>query len=42
MEISTEIYAFLEYIKRVTGDKSWIVQYGSDKDNGYFSDYEAV
>lgn len=26
-----EIYSFLEYIKRVTGDASWIVQYGSEK-----------
>lgn len=38
----TEIYAFLDYIKRVTGDKSWIVQYGYDKENSYNSDYEAV
>lgn len=27
-----EMYSFLEHIKSVTGDKSWIVQYGSDKD----------
>lgn len=27
----SEIYAFLDYIKKVTGDISWIVQYGSDK-----------
>lgn len=26
-----EIYAFLDHIKRVTGDMSWIVEYGSDK-----------
>ncbi|MCM1509040.1 MAG: relaxase/mobilization nuclease domain-containing protein, partial [Ruminococcus flavefaciens] len=25
----SEIYAFLNYIKRVTGDNSWIVKYGS-------------
>ena len=30
-----EIYAFLECIKKVTGDKSWIVQYGSDRDKHY-------
>lgn len=30
----TEIYAFLEYIKRVTGDKSWTMEYDSDKENG--------
>lgn len=30
-----EIYSFLEYIKKVTGDKSWIVQYGSDRDKRY-------
>ena len=30
----TEIYAFLEHIKRVTGDKSWTMEYGSDKENG--------
>lgn len=38
----TEMYAFLNYIKRVTGDKSWIVQYGYDKKNSYNSDYEDV
>lgn len=38
----TEIYAFLEYIKRVTGDNSWNVEYGSDKENSYNSDYEDV
>lgn len=31
----TELYAFLEHIKNVTGDKSWVVQYGSNKDNHY-------
>ena len=30
-----EIYAFLDYIKRVTGDISWMVKYGSDKDKTY-------
>ena len=30
----TEIYAFLEHIKRVTGDKSWTMEYDSDKENG--------
>ena len=30
-----EIYSFLEYIKKVAGDKSWVVQYGSDKDKRY-------
>lgn len=27
-----EMYSFLEHIKSVTGDKSWVVKYGSDKD----------
>jgi hypothetical protein len=31
----SEIYAFLDYIKRVTGDLSWIIEYGSDKDKVY-------
>ena len=31
----TELYAFLEHIKRATRNKSWIVQYGSDKGNSY-------
>lgn len=31
----SELYAFLERIKKVTGDKSWIVQYGSDRDKRY-------
>ncbi len=26
----SEIYAFLEHIKRVSSDKSWVVKYGSD------------
>lgn len=38
----SELYAFLEYIKRVTNDKSWIVQYGSDKDKRYEVDENAV
>ena len=38
----TEIYALLECIKRVTGDKFWIVEYGSGKQNGYNSDYDTV
>lgn len=38
----TEIYDFLEYIKRVTGDKSWHIEYGSGKENSYNSDYEGV
>ncbi|MDD6270036.1 MAG: relaxase/mobilization nuclease domain-containing protein [Oscillospiraceae bacterium] len=38
----SEQYAFLEYIKSVTGDKSWIVQYDSDKKKSYNSSYEAV
>ena len=25
----SEIYAFLNYIERVTGDKSWKIKYGS-------------
>jgi len=32
---NSEIYAFLEYIKNVTGDNSWVLQYGSDKDKHY-------
>lgn len=31
----TELYAFLEHIKNVTGDKSWIVKYVSDRDKHY-------
>lgn len=27
---NSEIYAFLEHIKRVTGDNSWVVKYGKD------------
>ena len=30
-----EMYSFLEYIKGVTGDKSWIVKYGSDSDKRF-------
>ena len=30
----SELYAFLDYIKQVTGDKSWVTQYGSEKGNG--------
>lgn len=37
-----EINAFLNHIKRVTGDKSWNIDYGSGNQNGYNSDYEAV
>lgn len=33
----TEIYAFLEHIKKVTWDKSWHIEYGQDKDIGYDS-----
>lgn len=36
----TEIYAFLEYIKRVTGDNSWVVKSSSDKKNSFKSDYD--
>lgn len=28
----SELYAFLDHIKRVTGDNSWIVKYGKDND----------
>ena len=31
----SELYAFLDYIKQVTGDKSWITQYGSEKGKGH-------
>ena len=30
-----EIYAFLDYIKKVTGDNFWTLRYGSDKDKTY-------
>ena len=30
-----DIYSFLEHIKSVTGDISWIVKYGSDKNKHY-------
>ena len=26
---------FLEYIKKVTGDNSWVIKYDSDKDKRY-------
>lgn len=32
---NSEIYAFLEYIKKVTGDKSLVIEYGSDNDKHY-------
>ena len=40
----SELYAFLDYIKQVTGDKSWVTQYGSEKGNGCqgVSDVRAV
>ena len=28
----SEIYDFLNYIKRITGDKSWKIKYGSGKE----------
>ena len=31
----SEIYTFLDYVKRVIGDMSWIIEYGSDKDKVY-------
>ena len=31
----SELYAFLDYIKRVTGDKSWVTQYGSERETGH-------
>ena len=31
----SELYAFLDYIKQVTGDKSWVTQYGSEKGTGH-------
>ena len=37
-----EIYAFLNYIKRVTGDKSWVTQYGSEKETGHQGISDAV
>lgn len=39
---NSEIYAFLDHIKKVTGDKSWIVQHGSDKDKRYEVDEDDV
>ena len=38
----SEIYAFLNYIKRVTGDKSWVTQYGSEKETGHQGISDAV
>lgn len=38
----SELYAFLEYIKQVTGDKSWVTQYGSEKRKGYQGVSDAV
>ena len=38
----SELYAFLDYIKQVTGDKSWITQYGSEKGKGYQGVSDAV
>ena len=37
-----EIYAFLEHIKRVTGDNYWIIRYGSDRDKRYEVDENDV
>jgi len=31
----SEIYAFLEHIKRMTYDKSWTLRYGPSKKNDY-------
>lgn len=31
----SEIYTFLDYVKRVTRDMSWMIEYGSDKDKAY-------
>ena len=39
---NSEIYAFLEHIKKVTEDKSWVVQYGSDKDRCYKVDENGI
>lgn len=30
-----ETYSFLEHIKRMTKDMSWIIRYGSDRDKSY-------
>lgn len=38
----TELYAFLEHIKKVTGDKSWDVKFGSDKQKSFKSDYDVM
>lgn len=38
----TELYAFLEHIKKVTGDKSWDVKFGSDKPKSFKSDYDVT
>lgn len=38
----SEMYDFLEYIKKVTGDKSWHIEYGSGNQNSYNSDYDDV
>ena len=36
----SELFAFLEYIKRVTRDTSWHIEYGSDNKDSYNSDYD--
>ena len=38
----SEMYDFLEYIKKVTGDKSWHIEYGSGNQNSYNSNYDDV
>ncbi len=30
---NSELYAFLEHIKKITGDNSWIVKYGKEDDS---------
>lgn len=38
----SELYAFLDYIKKVTRDTSWHIEYGSGKENRYNSDDKTV
>lgn len=38
----TELYAFLEHIKKVTGDKFWDVKFDSDKQKSFKSDYDVM
>ena len=38
----SEIYGFLDYIKKITGDGSWHIEYGSDNKNNSDINYNDV